>query len=847
MYSNHGQLSSHRRRRRSTALLGLLIDALEPRILMAANSPDYNFALLASFTGPGKLSNGAAPQGLIMDGDGNLFGITAFGGSAGLGTIFEIAAGTNTIVTQASFTLDQGINGSPGIAPIGNLALWLDPHTGLTHLYGTATSGGGTSTDPSASTKANGRGTIWDWVVGSDTVNALAFFTGDNGANPLTGVIVDPASGDLYGTASASTHRAGNTPTVWKLPHGSNSPEILATFKRSDHLSGSLVLDSQGNLFGTTGHAGTGGRATVFEIPANSTGSTTVALLGAAGINANPDGSLLLVENGGIDTIYGTTAGGGSRGLGAVFSLTDAAGSSPQLTTLVSFAGGSKGSRPLGTLVMDSSGSLIGISHGGDKGGGTVFKVTHPENGTNATLTLLHSFSSRKNGINPTWPLVLDASDNLFGATFRGGAKDTGAIWELSPTSNAFTVVQTVITQQPSSAIAGQTLAPLSITLEDVFGNTVTAGTENLTLQILSGPDGATLAGTTTVASVNGIATFNDIQLTRAGTYLLVATDGTRTSLATRTITIRPAAAAQLVFLKQPSQALINAAAVPVVVAVEDSFGNIVNTSGQKITITAAGPGSLTGSRTVSAVRGIATFQTLKLDQAGAYTLTAVDGASGDGPLANAAGTPFDVLTTQLSFAGTLKNRTAGANLGSIKVHLLDAQGRLLTSFNGDVTLEIDSGPDGASLDGTTTVTAVNGVATFTGLTLTTAGTYTLRALADAAVTGISQSFTISAAAAAQVLFLQQPTDAFVSTPLDPPLQVAVADQFGNVLAKDRSRITLTIDSGPGGAALLHVAPINLNGVRTFADVRLDTAGTYTLQASDGSLVSAVSDSFIIT
>lgn len=114
------------------------------------------------------------------------------------------------------------------------------------------------------------------------------------------------------------------------------------------------------------------------------------------------------------------------------------------------------------------------------------------------------------------------------------------------------------------------------------------------------------------------------------------------------------------------------------------------------------------------------------------------------------------VGTLQLAVVGTSTNlaisqqpvsTTTTGTIGPISVEIDDSSGNLLTSDNSNVTLTIASGPTGAALGGTTTVAAVAGVATFSGLSISTAGTYTLTASDGSDTPATSSSFTISAPA----------------------------------------------------------------------------------------------------
>ncbi len=199
---------------------------------------------------------------------------------------------------------------------------------------------------------------------------------------------------------------------------------------------------------------------------------------------------------------------------------------------------------------------------------------------------------------------------------------------------------------------------------------------------------------------------------------------------------------------------------------------------------------------------------------------------------------------TKLAFAQQPSNATAGVgNSPAITVNVEDQFGNIATTDNSTVTLTVNSGPQ----SGTLTTAAVNGVATFTDTALDLAGTYTLKVTDGLLTSATSHSFTVTAAAPAQLAFAQQPSDITTNHADSPAIAVKVEDQFGNLVTTDTSNVALSINTGPGAlSGTLTVAAIN--GIATFSGVKLDTAGTYTLQAADASFAAATtSHSFVVS
>jgi hypothetical protein len=302
-----------------------------------------------------------------------------------------------------------------------------------------------------------------------------------------------------------------------------------------------------------------------------------------------------------------------------------------------------------------------------------------------------------------------------------------------------------------------------------------------------------------------------------------------------------PGVAAQLAFIQQPTTALAGSDISPaIIVDVEDSDGNVVSSDNSSVTLSiASGSGTLGGTLTVSAVNGVATFSDVTLSTGGNYTLKAVDGALGQGTTSAS----FAVIEPQLAFIQQPTGALAGETISpSITVAVEDSNGNVVTTDDSTVTLGVFSGPGGAILGGTLSVSAVNGIATFSDITLSDAGTYTL-AVRDGSYTGKqSSSFAITEP---KLVFGQQPTNAVAGGNIAPAITVFVEDNSGNVITSDNSSVTISIGSGPGtlsGTLTVTAA----SGVATFSNVAVSAAGAYTLRASDGSLNGATSTGFTV-
>ncbi len=441
-------------------------------------------------------------------------------------------------------------------------------------------------------------------------------------------------------------------------------------------------------------------------------------------------------------------------------------------------------------------------------------------------------------------------------ATATGLTSATSAPFDVTVRKLAFSV-------QPSSATAGVPISPaVQVTVQDSLGNTVTTATNSITLAITTGTgaSGATLLGTTTVNAVNGVATFSDLRIKKAGTgYTLTAIATGLTGATSTAFNITAAPASQLGFIVGPSTTTAGTPITPAVqVAVQDSVGNTVTTATSSISVaitsgTGASGAALSGTTTVSAASGVATFANLAIKKAGTgYTLTAT--ATG---LTAATSAAFDITVAlaspQLAFTVQPSNAAAGAAITpAVQVAVQDSVGNTVTTATNSITVAIASGTgaSGATLSGTTTASAVSGVATFSSLSINKAGTgYTLTAAATGLTAVTSSAFDITPGTATRLAFVVQPSNALAGTAITPAVQVAVQDNLGNTVTSATNSVTVAIGVNPASGTLSGTTTVSaVNGVASFANLSINNAGTgYTLTATATGLSSSGSSSFDIT
>ena len=259
--------------------------------------------ILYTFTGG---SDGSAPfsASLVLDRSGNLYGITPNGGTYGLGTVFELVAGSNGAWTKKVMHNFSG--GNDGANPYGE-TLTLDA---AGNVYGTALGGG-----------LYDYGVVFELVRGSNgnwTERVLHAFTGTSDGSATLGGVVFDAAGNLYGNSSYS---------VFQLTPGSNgtwTEKTLHTFtggRDGANPASAVTFDKNGKIYATTSAGGVH-RGTVYQLTPGANGTWTEAILHkftSGGDGLYPGFAGLVVGANGH--LHGTTNQGGASNNGVVFEV----------------------------------------------------------------------------------------------------------------------------------------------------------------------------------------------------------------------------------------------------------------------------------------------------------------------------------------------------------------------------------------------------------------------------------------------------------------------------------------------------------------------------------------------
>lgn len=362
--------------------------------LIYAYDPAANqYSVLYDFCSQPSCADGANPQPgrMIMDVNGNLYGMTnsggahGSGGNDGKGVVFELMRHHHRWREKILYSFCALAGCADGSGPQKTGLTYAGaasgaPYDGTSPLYGT-TEGGG----------ANGHGGVFQlkrhghqWsesVIYSFCAQAGCA----DGASPSSAPTMD-AQGNLYGMLDFGISPPFLDGAIFELtPHHRHWNEtILHAFCQQppncqDGSSplGSLTLDAAGNLFGTAQVGGTSNQGVVFKLVPN--------------------------------------------------------GANSQYSVLHSFVG-QDGAHPDTDLTMDATGNLMGTTfaqgaNATGSNGGTVFQL----NGSLQTLYDFCSQASCSDGSNPNSGLFMDAAGNLYGTTTNGGPNGRGELYELSP------------------------------------------------------------------------------------------------------------------------------------------------------------------------------------------------------------------------------------------------------------------------------------------------------------------------------------------------------------------------------------------------------------------------------
>jgi uncharacterized repeat protein (TIGR03803 family) len=389
---------------------------------LGSQSTASGYASIYSFGERGKADDGANPFASLVSFRGAFYGTTEYGGttnsqcSLGCGTVYRVTAdGAESVVYKFK-------GGADGANPAAGLIAFKGSFFGTTSAGGAASGCGG------------GCGTVFKLSPDGKSESILHAFTGAaDGAAPVAGVV-------RMGSAFYGTTQLGGTVTqlctsgcgtVYKIGESGNESIVYRFKGRADGAyptGGLLALED--DLYGTTQYGGAATRfcangcGTLFKV----TGAGAKTALHAFKYGRIADGAYpaaSLVAIGG--ELYGTTAGGGKYGDGAVFRASASTGAEKLMHSFRCCDVAKDGAYPVAPLVVVNR-ELYGTTRdGGNGNAGTVFVVT-----ASGVESLLYEFTSKPDGLAPQAELILSGG-RLYGTTAYGGSASLGTVFKLPP------------------------------------------------------------------------------------------------------------------------------------------------------------------------------------------------------------------------------------------------------------------------------------------------------------------------------------------------------------------------------------------------------------------------------
>ena len=206
-----------------------------------------------------------------------------------------------------------------------------------------------------------------------------------------------------------------------------------------------VVLDSSGNMYGTTANGGSTGAGILWEY-SPSGAFTILHTFTSTTDGSNPNCPIVINQN----NIYGTTFGSGPSTYGTLWEYS----STGTFTVLHSFVSASDGGNPFAGVTFDSSGNMYGTCwQGGANSGGTLWEYS-----STGTFSVLHAFTSALDGKTLYRGASFDTSGNLYGTCNAGGANSSGTIWEYSSTGTFSVLYSLTSASDGGSPYAGVTV-----------------------------------------------------------------------------------------------------------------------------------------------------------------------------------------------------------------------------------------------------------------------------------------------------------------------------------------------------------------------------------------------------
>jgi adhesin/invasin len=755
------------------------------RSLGGTTSQPTNNAGLATFAGISDSQAGAhtllATAPGVTSATSNPFTVTA-----GQAAVIQATGGTpqSTVINTAFTTALQATVTDALGNPVGGVIVsFTVPSSGTTASLSA----------PSATTDGSGHASVnatSNSVAGSYTVTAAAAGATGAASFALTNVAAAAASLTFVQQPGSTTAGATINVVTVRLTDSENNP-VMGMVVGMSALLGSGPLE--GTLTQTTDATGT---ATFSDLVINTVGAyqlrASTGLLSA------------------LSQLFKITAATAAN-------ITVFGGDGQSATVGTAYG------TPLRARVTDQFGNSVQTAQ---------VTFTAPPDGASVTFASSTTTTTDKDGIATASEATANQTAGLFQATAMTPGAPQPATFNL--TNLAGTANTLVFVQHPTDTTAGQPITPpVTVQLHDSFGNPVTMAGISVNLQAnpVSSAFRAVRGTTSAITDASGLATFPNVIINQAGDYTLTAVSAEVVSGASHSFNVASGAAD----LIQPTGGTPQTATIltkfttALQVTVTDGLGNPA--SGVSVSFTAPGSGpsaTLLASTATTDASGHASVNATANSSAGAYMVTAVAAGVGSAvfQLMNTVGPP-----ASLAFIQQPQNTPAGTTMQPVTVGLADGGGNPIAG--AQVTVGIPGFP--GRLEGVTTVnTDATGLATFSALKITVAGSYTLQA-STSGISATSTGFGITPATSGQTITVAGGSDqsAQVNTAFGGPLRAFVQDSFNNPVVG--VAVTFTAPSAGASATFGDTATVNTDsqGIASSAALTANSqAGAFTVTAA---------------
>ena len=506
--------------------------------------------VLHAFPQPeGISSDGETPNALVLASDGDFYGTTQTGGTAGVGTVFKITPSGDEKVLH---TFTAGVSGSKdGGVPRAALIQANDGN-----LYGTTYGGG-----------AHGVGTVYK-ITPSGAESIVYSFSGGvggskDGASPAA-ALIQGSDGNLYGTTffggNSSTGVGTGVGTVYQLTLAGVEKVIYSFAPTKDgQFPSKLILGADGNFYGVTLFGGgsataqaTGG-GTVYRLTAAGAETILHSFTGALATSGPDGGGPVDLLQGADGDFYGATAYGGAYSYGTIFKLS--VGPSATATPAFSPPAGSYGSAQDVSITDATAGSAIYYTTNGSTPTTASTKYAGPVKvSTTETIKALAVAAGHSNSAVASAAYTIAATVSIsptsltFPSTAAGSSSAAQVVTVRNPGSTALALSSIavvggqaddyVLTKNCGSSLAAGATCTLSVTFKPV-----SAGVKLANISIVDNaagsPQSVALTGTGTAAGATPVVKLSAASLT-------FASQAAGTSSAAQTVTLSNSGTASL-------------------------------------------------------------------------------------------------------------------------------------------------------------------------------------------------------------------------------------------------------------------------------------------------------------